>query len=512
MSSIVYLKNKTNGKTYAYLNESIWDSEKKRCKCKRKCLGHVDPVTGEIVPNKRNEMGESATVRSMGATFFLRNISDSIGLTDAVRIAIPDDWELFMSCVFFLLIEKRPLADIVYWAPDNDIPYKGVITNEALKSMLEDLNENTRFTFFREWRDRFDRNDFCNGYIAPVASYDNTKEVIRFNDLPLVMVDKKINISMTMDSATMMPVSFNLTDMKPRTYTEIKRISNQELWLDYQRETRILDDSFYSEDNFMDLLRLNERFIIKLPIESKLAKDSIERVRERVMDLQYARTIMGESFFVMSFVNYYAGKKCYMHILFSTSDAEKEFSLFLELINDCKHELENNVYIPEHDEFYRKYFIIRNHSWGKEVEENGEAIMSYNHVAGFVIFMSNSVKNAEDVLSQYLAVTRIQSNFENMKNKRDRINLDVANDNHFPGRVLLQFCAQILTSEINQKRSKHSILKGMSFTDVIMEMGKFKKMSIPGFDTPFYTNINNSQSKILKAFDIDIKKLKEGGR
>ena len=52
MSSIVYLKNKTNGKTYAYLNESVWDKETGRCRCKRKCLGHLDPATGEIIPNK----------------------------------------------------------------------------------------------------------------------------------------------------------------------------------------------------------------------------------------------------------------------------------------------------------------------------------------------------------------------------------------------------------------------------------------------------------------------------
>ena len=36
MSSIVYLKNKTNGKVYAYLNESEWDPATKRCRCRRK--------------------------------------------------------------------------------------------------------------------------------------------------------------------------------------------------------------------------------------------------------------------------------------------------------------------------------------------------------------------------------------------------------------------------------------------------------------------------------------------
>lgn len=508
MSSIVYLKNKTNGRTYAYLNESVWDSENKKCRCKRKCLGHVDPETGEIVPNKRNEIKDYATVRSMGATFFLGNIADSIGLTDALKTAMPDHWELFLSCVYYILIERRPLSDITYWSYDNEIPFKGQITIEMLNSMLEDIDENIRFMFYREWRDSFGKGDFMTMYISPVVSYDRKVETIRFNDLPLLMVKQYTNMCITLDVSTMLPVSFVPIDKKPATYTDIRKIANQELWLDYQKVTRILDDSFYTEGNFTDLLNLNERFIMKLPIESKLARDNISRVRDRVMDLQYSTTIMGEPFFVMSFLNYFSGRKCYVHIYFSTTDAQKEFSLFLELINDCKHELEKGIYIPQHDEFYKKYFIIHNHSWGTEVEENGEAIMTYNTVAGFAVLISNTVKNAEDALEQFMTKDRLQSNFENLKNERDRGRLNLNNEKYYQSRLFIQFCAQILSTEINRGRMKHSILKGMSFTDVVREMDKFKKISIPGFDTPFFTNINNAQSKILKAFDIDVKALK----
>lgn len=47
---IVYQTDKRTGVTYAYENQSFWDSELKRSKSKRKLIGRVDPVTKEIVP------------------------------------------------------------------------------------------------------------------------------------------------------------------------------------------------------------------------------------------------------------------------------------------------------------------------------------------------------------------------------------------------------------------------------------------------------------------------------
>ena len=39
-----------SGVVYAYESISEWDPEKKQSRSKRKCLGRVDPDTGEIVP------------------------------------------------------------------------------------------------------------------------------------------------------------------------------------------------------------------------------------------------------------------------------------------------------------------------------------------------------------------------------------------------------------------------------------------------------------------------------
>ena len=60
MSSLVYLKN-PNGTTYVYENISYWDKETKTSKQKRKSIGHIDPTSGKIVPNRKK--GDSARNR-----------------------------------------------------------------------------------------------------------------------------------------------------------------------------------------------------------------------------------------------------------------------------------------------------------------------------------------------------------------------------------------------------------------------------------------------------------------
>ena len=63
----------------------------------------------------------------------------------------------------------------------------------------------------------------------------------------------------------------------------------------------------------------------------------------------------------------------------------------------------------------------------------------------------------------------------------------------------------VLYREINRRKSKYSMIKDIPFSDLIGEMKSYKKISIPGFDTPFFTNINNTQSKIMNAFGMDVR-------
>lgn len=49
MACIVYQTNKKTGVKYAYSSESYYDPEKKQARSRRKYIGKVDPVSGEII-------------------------------------------------------------------------------------------------------------------------------------------------------------------------------------------------------------------------------------------------------------------------------------------------------------------------------------------------------------------------------------------------------------------------------------------------------------------------------
>lgn len=53
--------NKATGVTYVYeVYENYWDKEKKIQVQKRRCIGKIDPVTGDIIPTRKKKAEEPA--------------------------------------------------------------------------------------------------------------------------------------------------------------------------------------------------------------------------------------------------------------------------------------------------------------------------------------------------------------------------------------------------------------------------------------------------------------------
>lgn len=502
VSSIVYLKNKSNGKVYAYLNESVWNSELKKCVCKRKCLGHVDPKTGDIVPNRGHKEKDYAIVKSIGASFFLERVAEKIGLKDVLRQAFPEDWKLILSCVFYIASGNTYLGDTKYWSTECDTPYDKTFDASQVSELLQRIDQNALFVFFRAWRDLFD-DEFYMINTSSISSYDERIKTIRFNDLPIVMVNPRTELSIVFDSKTDAPVTYNINSKNPKDLAGIRKVDTAYRWLELDRMVYVMDHDFCTESNIDDLFRSNLKFLLRASPEFTFARNSIIRVKDRIMDLNNYMVITGDPFFVMSFMNYWKGKKCYVHIYFSTQDAENEFSLFLGLIEECYDELRNNVFVKEHKEFYDKYFIVKESSNGRTVEENGESIMMYNDIAGFLVLMSNTIKSPVKALEYYLRKDRVQHGFENLRNEKDRGRLRLYTDINYEGRLFIQFLSLIMTSEIETVIRSNSFLKGLNPSELIHEMNNVRKIAIPGFRTPFYTNLNNIQMEIMKAFGID---------
>jgi len=48
--AIIKQYHKDTDTTYVYESISYWDPEKKQSRSRRKCIGKIDPVTGEMIP------------------------------------------------------------------------------------------------------------------------------------------------------------------------------------------------------------------------------------------------------------------------------------------------------------------------------------------------------------------------------------------------------------------------------------------------------------------------------
>lgn len=51
--AIIQQYHKDTNTTYVYESTSYWDAEKGQSRSKRKCIGKIDPATGEIVPTSK---------------------------------------------------------------------------------------------------------------------------------------------------------------------------------------------------------------------------------------------------------------------------------------------------------------------------------------------------------------------------------------------------------------------------------------------------------------------------
>lgn len=97
-----------SGVVYAYESISEWDPEKKQSRSKRKCLGRVDPDTGEIVPTS-GRRGRSPKDNKSGAT---SANAENVALTEELK-KLWTDYEELKKKNLELTRENKKLKSIL---------------------------------------------------------------------------------------------------------------------------------------------------------------------------------------------------------------------------------------------------------------------------------------------------------------------------------------------------------------------------------------------------------------
>ena len=108
MAAIIHQKDKKTGNIYVYESISHWDKNKKQSRAVRKCIGKIDPQTGEVIPTgtyNKKKLEKDANVKPgpvpitkchrsfYGATYLFDKIGEITGVTADLKACFPNDFK-----------------------------------------------------------------------------------------------------------------------------------------------------------------------------------------------------------------------------------------------------------------------------------------------------------------------------------------------------------------------------------------------------------------------------------
>jgi transposase len=143
---IVYQPNKKSGVIYAYANEAFWDAEKKQSRARRKLLGKVDPVTGEIIPTRgrgarSDKINLHKDYENVNADDELKTTTQTVGIgkiLDFLKFYMCETLAKRLLCAILLVVGFQPpqIASIVGLSQKTVIKFGNAIENGHMNEVL----------------------------------------------------------------------------------------------------------------------------------------------------------------------------------------------------------------------------------------------------------------------------------------------------------------------------------------------------------------------------------------
>ena len=113
--ALIRQTDRRTGVVYVYEAEARWDPKRRQSRYgRRRLVGHVDPKTGEVVPNRPTRALASSPGSHrelLGACALLDAVADESGVAAALRRALPRSWRRALTVAYYMVCEgSAPLS------------------------------------------------------------------------------------------------------------------------------------------------------------------------------------------------------------------------------------------------------------------------------------------------------------------------------------------------------------------------------------------------------------------
>ena len=471
MSSLVYLKSKNGDTVYVYVNEKGEDG-----RYHRRCIGHLDPITGEVLENKKKEHRTEAKVRSYGVNLLLGRISDSIGLTESLQVVFKDSWDSVLSFAFYCLTEGSLLTDMGRWMEFNETPRMWPLTPDEIKDILRDITQESIDSFFRVW------NKMCGntGYMLTALSIGRPANKVARADYDGLF---STEIEVCYGIGTGIPVAYHIQPTPYRTVHDMVSSATWDDWMDNDRTSYLIEREQAGEFGWEQILNIDNQYIVSFSKDDPMFRKMLN---------QYCRDRVLNSSQVKTFRYNFRGKRVFLHTFFNPMDAELETSRFLLAMDRCRMELESKNYEVSHAPFYNKYFITTDRN---KIEMNSEAIMRHNQAAGYQIVMSNSFDDPAETMRWMRRNDYCRKMFNSVRNPDELTAMKLFVETNMRSRMFIQFLATILGSKLTDMISRSGLNETVD--SVLLQMKELIRVNIDSRRKPIMAEPNEHQRSIL---------------
>lgn len=528
--SIVKLKNNKNGITYVYESEGYWDKEKQQARNKRKCIGKLDPETGEIIYNQRyleeqeraaeKKRGPKPSTRYTrlfcGATALFDQVVRQLGMDVHLKRCFPETYEQILSIAYYLILEeKSPMSRFERWARTHRHPYGKLIPSQRSSELFLSIDEDAKQRFFDLRSQLICEKEYLFYDTTSISSYSEQIPQVKYGKNKEHDPLAQINLALLFGEKTRQPVCYrklagNIPDVK--TIQKLLRDLDD---LHIPKVKLVMDRGFYSQENVNELYRCRYKFLMATRISLKFVQALLDPIRDERVTRQYyssrhklyVRTLKTDWDFthtkVRSGEKVQEKRRMYLHLYYDEQRASDEKIRLNEQLDIYEEELLSGELNQKHEKAYQQFFEISpTPIRGKKMVANEEAIQKKLKNSGYFVLISNGISDPFEAIDIYRSKDMIEKAYNDLKSRLNLRRTSVSSEMGLEGKLFVQFVALIIVSYLKKQMDEKGLFKKYTIQEVLDELDVIECFQQPG-SREFLGEVTSKQKKLFEDLGFD---------
>jgi transposase len=530
MPAIVYQTNKSTGITYAYESVSYWDKEKQQSRATRKCIGKVDPVTGKIVPTRKQKAktsetkaklkpGPTATVESAryfyGATYLLDQIGAELGLNTDLKKCFPDRHLQILSIAYFLVLEdNNPLMRFPKWAALHKHPFGEDIPSQRSSELFASIREEEREQFFCLQGKRRLEDEYWAYDITTISSYSKCLKQVKHGYNKEHDLMPQINLALVFGEKSNLPFYYrklagNIPDVKT-----VKNLLADMDFLSLNKVKLLMDRGFYSEENINRLFQYHYKFLMATKVSLNYVKAHIDSLRAEMQtwsnysqhyDLYASSSTISWQYsqqrpYKQDEIK--GRRRLYLHLYYNSEKATEDERRQNILLANLQQELIAGNRIADHEHLYSRYFETTSTPVrGVKVKAKQDVINEAKKNYGYFALISNDIKDPIKALEIYRNKDLAEKAFGNLKERLNFRRALVSSDQSLDGKLFVEFIALIYLSYVKKKMQEKELFKKYTMQGLLDQFDVIECFEQPG-RRPRIGEMTKKQLELYEALGV----------